>query len=276
MKLVCIDVDGTIIDHNQRVPASAAKAIKQAVANGHTLVMCTGRSHPEIYPKLWDLGFRGLIGANGAFVEYENEVVDTHLIPHPEIQRITKILEAAKAHWVWQSHDQIVPSRSYYEAFQAATQEGQQTEGLSGDWSEYVQQIEPYVTWDLPKDSSKCTFTIPTDSPLTFEQVASQIGGDYLLIPGSVSVGGITTELTAQHVTKGKGLRKLAQHLGINMADTIGIGDSANDIPMLETSGLGIAMGNGIDEVKKVANWVAPPLDDNGLAAALNHAGLTA
>ena len=63
--LILCDVDGTVVDNNQLVPDSARTALAQANANGHILMLCTGRSLPEVYDFLWDLGFSGIVAANG-------------------------------------------------------------------------------------------------------------------------------------------------------------------------------------------------------------------
>ena len=74
MKIVFLDVDGTLIDYEAKLPASAAKAVDQARANGHKVYICTGCSKAEILQRnLCDLD--GMIGGNGAYVEDNNHVV---------------------------------------------------------------------------------------------------------------------------------------------------------------------------------------------------------
>ena len=73
-KIVFLDVDGTLIDYEAKLPASAAKAVDQARANGHKVYICTGCSKAEILQRnLCDLD--GMIGGNGAYVEDNNHVV---------------------------------------------------------------------------------------------------------------------------------------------------------------------------------------------------------
>ena len=59
-KIIFIDVDGTLVDYENKLPASADKAIKQARKNGHRVYICTGRSKAEVYPYLWDIGLDGM------------------------------------------------------------------------------------------------------------------------------------------------------------------------------------------------------------------------
>lgn len=74
-KIVFIDIDGTLVDDDGSIPVSAQEACKQARKNGHLLYLCTGRSKAEIYDSIWEIGFDGLIGAGGGYVEYGSDVL---------------------------------------------------------------------------------------------------------------------------------------------------------------------------------------------------------
>jgi Cof subfamily protein (haloacid dehalogenase superfamily) len=72
-------------------------------------------------------------------------------------------------------------------------------------------------------------------------------------------------------VSKGDALRRLAAHLGITQAEVMAIGDQDNDAPMISWAGLGVAMGNGSLACKAVADWIAPPLEEDGAAIAIER-----
>lgn len=74
-KIIFIDIDGTLLMENGMVPESAVQACKQARENGHLLYLCTGRSKAEIYDYIWEIGFDGLIGAAGGYVESGGEML---------------------------------------------------------------------------------------------------------------------------------------------------------------------------------------------------------
>ena len=78
-------------------------------------------------------------------------------------------------------------------------------------------------------------------------------------------------EATAAGVDKGSGLRKLCDLLDVEIGRVIAVGDSDNDIPMLRAAGLGVAMGNANERVKAVADWIAPSLDEDGVAATIQR-----
>jgi len=76
-------------------------------------------------------------------------------------------------------------------------------------------------------------------------------------------------EATSPHASKGNALAFIAQHLGISQAETIAVGDSGNDLSMVEWAGLGVAMANASPDLLAAADWVAPPVHEDGIAAVI-------
>ena len=74
-KVVFLDVDGTMVNSEGKIPESAKYAVKKAQANGHRMVVCTGRSRFQIYDELLGLGFSGIVGGAGAFVVDEGREI---------------------------------------------------------------------------------------------------------------------------------------------------------------------------------------------------------
>jgi hydroxymethylpyrimidine pyrophosphatase-like HAD family hydrolase len=70
-------------------------------------------------------------------------------------------------------------------------------------------------------------------------------------------------------------MAQIAEQLGVSREETLAIGDGDNDVEMVEWAGLGVAMGNATPAVKAVADWVAPPVTEDGVSAALRRFVLT-
>ena len=81
----------------------------------------------------------------------------------------------------------------------------------------------------------------------------------------------VFVDINAEGVNKGAGVHSFADYLGIDISETMALGDGGNDIPMLRTAGIGIAMGNATDEVKIHADYVTDHIDNDGLYKALKH-----
>lgn len=268
-RLVFLDLDGTVINSYQQVPKSALQACQTAVSNGHILWMCTGRCWLEIYPWLWDVGFQGFIGGNGTHGLIDERYLFDHRISGEQIQQLDEYFLDRGIRRVWQTPNDMHPSEGYMQDFFAGN------EDAAREWADYLKQVEPYYRSGTPTSASKCMFVIPQDSPLEIEDVARDFEGVYEIIPSSVDTGvGKAAELGLAGISKGTGLREVVATLGITLEDTVAVGDSLNDLDMLKTAGLGIAMGNAKQAVKDCADWVSTSINEDGLANALRYAGV--
>jgi hypothetical protein len=100
-----------------------------------------------------------------------------------------------------------------------------------------------------------------------------------LLAESKTPISVVQTEPTLLQVTdaavsKAAALRIVAEHYRVQMEQVMAIGDAVNDVPMLEAAGVAVAMDNAVDEVKSIADWVAPSNNDHGVHAALRRFGL--
>lgn len=87
-KIIFLDVDGTLMDYENRLPASAVGAVHRARENGHRVYICTGRSKAEVYPELWDIGPAGMTSGNGCYVEDHGQVIPHQTVPPGQCRRV--------------------------------------------------------------------------------------------------------------------------------------------------------------------------------------------
>lgn len=268
-RLVFLDLDGTIICSDQTVPESTREACRKAIENGHTLLMCTGRCKTEIYPWLWDIGFEGLIGANGAHGFLDGKDLFDHRLDRDMIAEVDAYFAQHGIQRIWQSPVAMYPSPGYLESFFAGSPE------IADQWSGYLKQIAPYVSVEEPQSASKCMFTIPSDSDLEVADVADHFKEDLDIIPASVDTEVEKAgELMRRGYTKGTGLVEVSEVLGFPIENTIAIGDNYNDLDMVKNAGIGVAMGNAKQAVKDVADWTTSSIDEGGVAKAFQKLGL--
>ena len=88
------------------------------------------------------------------------------------------------------------------------------------------------------------------------------------------SLNTINGELIKYGVDKGKAVLKVVEHLGLTIEDTICFGDSRNDYEMLETCYHSVAMGNAVDELKKIATTVCETVQEDGVYHELKRLGI--
>lgn len=267
-KILFLDLDGTLIGRGQTIRESTLQSLEAAKTAGHVLVMCTGRSVPELYPHLWDLGFSGAVTGAGGYVVYGEDILVDRRFTHADIEEASALLERLGAYYIWQGPKEMNPSPGYMDYFVSEAGAG------SNDWQIYAQTIAPYVREGLPTTSTKCTAYIPVDAE-RIEEVRALMPKGMTVTAGSVPVGHtLVVEITPSDVSKGTGITKITRHLGRSIEETIAFGDSMNDCEALSTAGMGVAIGSTLPELVHVADLVAPCLEDDGLAWAFAKLGL--
>lgn len=267
-KLVFIDLDGTLIALDQKVPSSAVEAMRAAKSRGHILIMCTGRSMPEIYSFLWDYGFSGAVTGAGSYVTLDQEVLFDRRLGAQTIHEVNEVWQSLNGLWVWQSPEEIAPSPGFMDFFVEKA-------GLApNDWAVYAETISPYLKEGVPSSSAKCTAYI-SKGITTPERLRELIPEELSITEGSVGAGDtLVYEVAPRDISKGTGVKLVADRLGYDIEDTIAIGDSMNDVEALLAAGRGIAMGGSPAPVLQVADHVTDRLEDDGLAKAFAFLGL--
>lgn len=267
-KILFLDLDGTLIGRDQTIPDSALGALASAKSAGHVLIMCTGRSVPELYPHLWELGFSGAVTGAGGYVLLGDDVLVDRRLSRAHIGAVTSILTDLDALYIWQSPDEMNPSPGFMDYFIERAGIG------AKDWEIYARSIAPYVRDGLPETSAKCTAYIRSGVS-SIEAIRSALPAGLVVTAGSVPAGDtLVVEVTPADVSKGTGLRLVAERLGARIEDTIAFGDSMNDLEALDAAGVGVAMGGASPQLLAIADLIAPRLEDDGIARAFEALGL--
>ena len=122
---------------------------------------------------------------------------------------------------------------------------------------------------DMPEPPHKLIVTLsrPQDRARVVAEMKAALGPEMTIVPSHPYL----VEGLPRGVDKGHGLAWLANHVGVKQAEVMAIGDSDADVPMIEWAGVGVAMGNGSEQAKAAADWVAPPLQEDGAAVAIER-----
>ncbi|MBM6839913.1 HAD-IIB family hydrolase, partial [Clostridium saudiense] len=89
-KVIFLDVDGTLVNDNGVVPESAKIAVRKAKENGHYVFLCTGRSKAELYDDIMEIGFDGVIGAAGGYIEVNNEMILHKKVSREDVEHLVR------------------------------------------------------------------------------------------------------------------------------------------------------------------------------------------
>ncbi len=273
-KAVFLDVDGTLINDFGLVPTSAAEAIRAARTNGHLVFLCTGRSMVELAPELLAIGFDGFVLASGAFVQVASDVLAHRRLTAEALRHVADYFDAHGGGYYFQANDGVYATpaardllgRIVTDAVAADPAFDDIDHGLLGYVDTIDVDADPYL---LP-----ITKAIYFDAHVTIEEIRTEFA-DFDIVPSSVTVFGTSAgEMMIAGVHKATGIDVVLDHLGIDRADTIAIGDSYNDLEMLAHVAVGIAMGNAPKAVKDIADEVTTTPDDHGVRLAFQRHGL--
>lgn len=256
-KIIFLDVDGTLVGPGHIMPESAKVAIQKARTNGHIVVVCTGRTNSSIPDWLRNVGFDGIIASAGANVFWNGEEIYNSYIPKEELYIVSKILDKHNASTVFQGRD----GRFVTEAHREAIDTFFGNIGRNSDSNPFQMTVvdEPYNM-----DAIESGVYINSDADI--EQIQKEIGNK-VKITGA-SFGKERTyngEFTLDGINKATGMKILIEHLGLTRDDIIAFGDGPNDFEMIEYAKTGVVMGNGVDELKAIADMVTTNVLDDGI-----------
>lgn len=276
-KIIFLDVDGTLIDYEAKLPASAAKAVDMARANGHKVYICTGCSKAEIEQRnLCELD--GMIGGNGAYVEDHGHVVMHQGLSKEDVKHIVD--------WCNERHlGFYLEANSGMYCNDYMLEQGPETmikyaQGKGADLTKAKETSKKFMDGfihlqgeDLYRDDvNKISFILSSyqdhlDSQKEFPHlIANTWGGK-----GEVALYG---DLGPTGITKRHAIEVLLDYLGADQKDTISFGDAKIDLSMFECCDYNVAMGNGGKEIKEAADYITTDVNDDGLYNAFCYLNL--
>jgi Cof subfamily protein (haloacid dehalogenase superfamily) len=264
-KLLVVDVDGTLLGRDGSISVKDREALAKARDLGTMVSLSTGRVPRACLNIIRQLSLDGYnIFFDGALVSNPNQSEEVY------VQPLNKLIVKEAVEFARQN--------DIYLELYSATRYFVERETWGTDIHRQFFDLEPIVTdfIALLNQEPIIKAELMTSSP---EEVA-QARNFYLQFNGRFNFSWVRTptypgiefiNVVDPAVSKGKALVALASHLGISLTEVMAVGDGTNDIPLLSSAGLAIAMDNAPDEVKRVAHYVTLDVDHSGLAAAINR-----
>ncbi|TFC12437.1 Cof-type HAD-IIB family hydrolase [Cryobacterium algoritolerans] len=280
-RIAFVDVDGTLIETGSEIAASTIDAVRTARHKGHLVYLSTGRASVEIYPAIRDIGFDGAISAGGGFAEIGDELVIERTMPEDAVARMVGFYEESGYDFYLQSYDELYPSPGVRDRFAAYYAADSVRSVATGAGPKPVTPADEHPALKAFANVRRYSFTGIAKSVFlagdlrAYDRVSEALSGDFHVITGTIPhMGRGSGEVTLSGVNKGSTILQLLDQLGLDPESAIGIGDSSNDIEMLQVCGVGIAMGNATDAVKAHADEVTTSVLDDGVWNAFRRHGL--
>lgn len=263
IKLIAIDIDGTLVNSKKEITKKVKETILKAKDQGIKIIICTGRPITGAQRYLDELGLNHqddqyVVSFNGAVAESTNgKILFKRGLNYAEYIDLETIARKLNLHFHAVGLDRIYTANrdlGHYTIYN----------------SRIVKLEVSYRTQEEMKKIPmiKCMYVDKPDyldekikSPL-FDQMRGRVTFS--------KTEPFYYEATAANTDKATGLRVLCEHLQIKPEEVMALGDQANDMPMLKFAGLGVAMGNAVPETKRAADEVTADCDHDGVAVAIN------
>lgn len=263
-KLIFLDIDGTLTAPGENIPPeSAVKAIRSAQEKGHKVFLCTGRNYDMLSP-LIPYGFDGIVGSSGGYVEVDGKVIYDKAMSREKSDYALDVLRGNGIFCTVECRTGSYTDEGLKEFLAANAGVGGNSELLR--WRKQIEtslNIRPMKEYDGAPIYKVVFMSLGEENTVKPVEILSK---DYaVVIQEANALGLVNGELVDQGVDKGTAVRKVAEYLGVSMEDTVGFGDSMNDLEMMQVTGYAICMDNGADGLKAVSDEVCPAVTDNGM-----------
>lgn len=254
-KIVFFDIDGTLLDHEKKLPTTTKMAINEIQKKGIHVAIATGRG-PFMFEELRnELGINSYVSFNGQYVVFENEVIYKNPLNKIVLRKINEYTKMNKHPLVFLNEFEMRASV----------------------------ENNPFIHESI----STLQFEHPPYDPLFFEgreiyqallfctEVEEEMyRTDYKEDFQFIRWHPVSMDIIPNGGSKAKGIKKMLEKLSIPKDQVYAFGDGLNDIEMLSYVGTGVAMGNAVNVIKEVADIVTKDVDKDGVEHGLKLIGL--
>ena len=263
-KLICIDLDGTLLDTRQRVSAKNKDAIRKALDKGIEVAIVSGRPNCFTIRIMNQISGRmGHITFNGAYYRVANKTKQFPIDPDT-VKKIAKLAKKYNVRVFFKNKNLSMCTKSDpgildYDQFKAQTPLKDQMDMLYNiDVDQILEEqdidILKIFAWDTDLDAVRKM----REELLDMEGINLYLYDEYF-------------EMSSDQTSKGKAILNVCKDLGIKPEEVVCIGDNYNDLPMFEIAGLSVAMENAPKEIKAKVDKVTLTNDQSGVAYAIEN-----
>ncbi|MGB8771842.1 MAG: Cof-type HAD-IIB family hydrolase [Candidatus Korobacteraceae bacterium] len=271
IRLIAIDIDGTLVDSNVQISQANFKALRRAHEAGIEIVLGTGRRHKFAMPIAESLGFDlWLISSNGAVTRSTGgELFHQDLLPRATAIKLCRHMEPYRNNMV------LTFDREGTGAI--VCEDRERLYGVIQRWMEknapYIEYVSP-IAQALTEDPIQAMFCGPVELMRQAQQrlQTCDFSADFTLLRTQYDFRNLCiVDILNAGCSKGHALERWANYRGIDRSEVMAIGDNYNDIEMLTFSGHPVIMGNASDELKQNGWVVTLHNDESGVAAAIER-----
>lgn len=265
-KLICLDMDGTLLNDKKELTERTKEAIKRTNEKGICIALSTGRifTSARYYADL--LGIKApIIASNGAYIrEKDNEkIIYKSTIGKENCEKLLEIMDKYNLKYYYNTFDTVISPRPFPKGYTYLE--------MNPDLPEDM-KVKLYVTEDMKAEFIKEEIEILKFICISKDFNTLNNAKEDIIRIGNFEVAsslGDNFEVMNKGITKGSAVKALAKLYGFKKEEVMCVGDGENDLSMIEYAGLGVAMGNAPDFVKGKADYITGSNNENGVAELL-------
>ncbi len=266
-KLIVSDFDGTLIDDKNEISDKVRKAIEDYVSCGGVFAVCTGRMLLSILPRVRELGLKGLVAAYQGSVVADiesGEILTENCLSVDDGVDICAYAEkfgyASDAYKGEYLYTNLPVGNERIAMYEKVT--GVKANYIDGSMSEYLRQNNI--------SCNKITFLVyPDEREKLYKLIYTQFAERFDVTCGALYL----IEVSPKGDDKGSALKYIAGHFNIDLSSTVAVGDNLNDLPMIKAASVGVAVGNAVEGLKSVADYVSVSNNDGAVAEIIEKFG---
>jgi len=265
-KIVFLDIDGTLVDFNSKMPESAKKALFLAKEKGCYIALCTGRAITNIYPWLLEFPFDGIVASAGAFIKCGKKKIYHNVLKKDKLSLLVDKFIEHNASYMFQG----VQGRYIDEKNKLKMQNYMISLGFDN-----VDAMNQMTLCERPYEMDQIESGMYFGADVDI-MIMQDLIDPYFKITGS-SFGQdriYSGEITCKGIDKATGMQKLMTYMDIPLEASVAFGDGPNDVEMLQYAHIGVAMGNAEESIKKIADMVTNHISEDGLYNGFRDLGL--
>jgi Cof subfamily protein (haloacid dehalogenase superfamily) len=274
IRLLAIDIDGTLLDPTFQVSAADLSAVRRAHELGIEVALVTGRRHTFALPIADLLGFPVvMMSSNGAVTRTsDGELFHRDLLPAGVARRLIRHMHEFRGNAIL-TFDKETKGALVVEKMEELTISIRRWLEKNSQFIEHVVPLEDALVED-PIQAMYCG-TLPRMQVAYAHLSAGDFGHEITVLRTQYDHRDLSMiDIVRRTSSKGHAVRRWAEHRGYSRDQVMAIGDNYNDVEMLEFAGIPFIMGNACDELKSNGWAVTLRNDQSGVAAALAQVGI--